>query len=355
MRKNTLLKYRFFSAGNIKRLILVNLLVFLPLLTFFYSAVKLVPLLIRYIDSINISVLEADPSYAKLALIVVSKGQGEGLTQFDRVYVFKKSDFNTIRKFVFLSSFDKSSVEVLEEKSLAYGDIRKINGPITLRSPSGRDVVTFKIEDISEGNIEILFFNTKASRKGRPFFLYLTFLIVSFFLISGSIVGISDYTQRVVFHEAKRFGYLFRSIKNNFFQSVIISCLIFVVIGAVAANIYFYIFVLSTDISVIIAAINFWMLIFFLFILLWVYPLYVLSNEDTIWRVIKKSLFLSFDNFDFTLAALFYFFVLILSSFFTLFILPGPAGALSFLNTALKEISSRYSNTEIDLLSIKKL
>jgi hypothetical protein len=355
MRKNTLLKYKFFSAGNIKRLILVNLLVFLPLLAFFYSAIKLVPLLIRYIDTLNISVLEADPSYTKLALIVVSKGQGEGFTQFDRVYVFKKSDFNSIRKFVFLSSLDKSSIDVLEEKSLAYSDIREIYNPITLTDPSGRDVVTFKIEDISDGNVEILFFNTKAPRKGRPFFINLTLLIVSFFLITGSIGGISDYTQRVVFHEPKRFRYLFRAIKNNFFQSVIISCLIFIVIGAVTANIYFYIFVLSTDISVIIAAINFWMLIFFLFILLWVFPLYVLSNEDTVWRIIKKSLFLSFDNFEFTLAALFYFFVLILSSIFTLFILPGPAGTLSFLNTALKEISSRYRNPEIDPLSIKKL
>ena len=355
MRKNTFLKYRFFSAGNIKKLILVNLLVFLPLLTFFYSTIKLVPMLIRYIDSLNISVLEADPSYAKLAIIVVSKGQGGGLTQFDRVYVFKKSDFNSIRKFVFLSSFDKSSIDMLEEKSLAYGDILKINSLITLTGPSGRDLVTFKIEDISDGNVEILFLNTKPHGKGRPFFINLTLLIVSFFLITGSIGGISDYTQRVVFHEPKRFGYIFRSIKNNFFQSVIISCLIFIVIGAVAANIYFYIFVLSTDISVIIAAINFWMLIFFLFILLWVYPLYVLSNEDTVWRVIKKSLFLSFDNFEFTLAALFYLFVLILSSIFTLFILPGPAGTLSFLNTALKEISSRYRSTEIDPLSRKKI
>ena len=317
---------------------MVNLLIFLPLLTFFYSTIKLVPMLIRYIDSLNISVLEADPSYAKLAIIVVSKGQGGGLTQFDRVYVFKKSDFNSIRKFVFLSSFDKSSIDMLEEKSLAYGDILKINSLITLTGPSGRDLV-----------------NTKPHGKGRPFFINLTLLIVSFFLITGSIGGISDYTQRVVFHEPKRFGYIFRSIKNNFFQSVIISCLIFIVIGAVAANIYFYIFDLSTDISVIIAAINFWMLIFFLFILLWVYPLYVLSNEDTVWRVIKKSLFLSFDNFEFTLAALFYLFVLILSSIFTLFILPGPAGTLSFLNTALKEISSRYRSTEIDPLSRKKI
>jgi uncharacterized membrane protein YesL len=328
----------------------------IPLVVFSYSAIKLVPLLIRYIDSLNISVLEADRSYSKLALVVISKAKGgKGFSGHNRVYLFKKSDFNSIRKYIFLSSFDKSSADTLNEKSLAHGEITKLNSPVTLTDRSGKDLVTFKIEDISEGNIEILFFNTKARPKGTPFFIYLTLLIVSFFLVTGSLGGISDFTQRVVFHEPKGFGYLFRSIKSNFFQSVIISFILFVVIGAVAANIYFYIFVLSTDISVIIAAINFWMLIFFLFILLWVFPLYVFSREDTVWRVIKKSLFLSFDNFEFTLKALFYLFVLIVSSVFTIFILPGLAGAMSFLNTALKEISSRYRSVDIDPLSMRKL
>jgi uncharacterized membrane protein YesL len=335
---------------------MINLVALLPLIAFFYSAINLVPLLIRYIDSLNISVLEADQSYSKLAIVVVSKAEdGEAGSRYDNVYVFNKSDFNSIRKYVFLSSFDKSSAQMLREKSLAFGEIKKLNSPITLTDRAGRDIITFRIEDISEGKIEILFFNTKAQQRGRPFFLYLTFLIVSFFLVTGSLVGISDYTQRVVFHEPKGFGYFFKSIKNNFFHSIVISCILFVVIGAVTANIYFYIFVLSTDISVIIAAINFWMLIFFLFILLWVFPLYVLSKEETVWRVIKKSLFLSFDNFEFTLKALFYLFVLVLSSIFTVFIIPGLAGTMSFLNTALKEISSRYRSVDIDPLSIRKL
>jgi uncharacterized membrane protein YesL len=120
----------------------------------------------------------------------------------------------------------------------------------------------------------------------------------------------------------------------------------FVVTGAIAVNIYFYIFIISSDISVFIAALNFWMLVFFVFILFWVYPLLVLNRDESVWRVMKKSLFISFDNFTFTLRSLLYLLALLLVSCATAFIYPGFAGMLSFLNSTLKEISHRYSQNE---------
>lgn len=347
MIKDILLKFKFLSLNNIRKLILVNLMVMIPAVIFIYTAVQLVPMVIRYIDSLNISILEVSPEYRRLALVVVSKKPDDNLWHNVQAYLFDRKGFNSIRKHIFLSAFNEDSVNILQHKALASGEILHKNKPVTLRGNTGEKVVTFNIENVGEGNIEILFYNTGASPDRREVIFYSILMAVSFFLISGSFGGISDYTQRMVFHEARGFGYLLKSIRENFVRSVIISCIISVVIGAVAANIYFYIFIMSTDISVIIAAINFWMLIFFLFILLWVYPLSVLSKGESVWKVIKKSLFVSFDNFEFTLKALFFLFIMGVCSLFTLTILPGFAGSFSFLNTAIKEISSRYSKTEV--------
>lgn len=347
MTKGILLKFKFLSLNNIRKLVLVNLIVMIPVFIFIYTAVQLVPMVIRYIDSLNISILEVSPEYERLALVVVSKKPEDNLWNNVQAYLLDRKSFNSIRKHIFLSAFSENSVNILQQKSLAFGEIRYINKPVTLMGNTGEKVITFNIENVREGNIEILFYNTRASPDRWLVVFYSILLAVSFFLISGSLGGISDYTQRVVFHETRGFGYLLESIRRNFVRSVIISCIISVVLGAVAANIYFYIFIMSTDISVIIAAINFWMLIFFLFILLWVYPLSVLSKGESIWKVIKKSLFVSFDNFEFALNVLLILFIMVVCSLFTLSLLPGFAGGFSFLNTALKEISSRYSKSEV--------
>jgi uncharacterized membrane protein YesL len=163
-------------------------------------------------------------------------------------------------------------------------------------------------------------------------------------MLTGSLGGVSDYTQRVVFHEMKSFGYLVKAIRRFFWRSLLMSVFFTVVVGAIGTNIYFYI--VGNDMSVFIAAINCWMLLFFIFILYWVYPLLILNRDESIWRVIKKSLFVSFDNFEFTIDCLVFLSLMLIFSCATLFIVPGIAGGFSFMNSALKDVSYRYSQTD---------
>jgi|GEM_PF-1456328 len=346
MTKSTFFKFLFISLSNMKKLIVVNLILLVPLAVFCYTLVQLIPLVVRYIDSMNISVLYVHPDYNKLAVVVIGNRSNSAEQMDHQVYVFERKVLSPIRKYIFLSELKENSRQVLRQKSLAYGEVQYPKQTITLQGKDGQTVITFKVEDVREGSIEILFYNSLFPLPDRMVFLYTSLLIVSFFIISGSLGGISDYTQRVVFHETKGFSYLFKSIRKSFGRSVLICLFFSIIIGAVVANIYFYIFIMSADISVFIAAINFWMLVFFLFILLWVFPIFAMSGDESIWKVMKKSLFISFDNFDFTLITLLVLFLMGIISVLTLFIVPGFAGTFSFLNTSLKELSSRYSSPE---------
>ena len=51
--------------------------------------------------------------------------------------------------------------------------------------------------------------------------------------------------------------------------------------------------------SVFIAALNFWMLVFFLIALLWAYTLMILNRNESLFKVVKKSLYISFDNLEY--------------------------------------------------------
>jgi hypothetical protein len=290
----------------------------------------------------NISVLYAHPGYRGFAVVIISQAQSERKQRND-VYVFNRKLFNSLRKHIFLSDIEETSLRILQENALAHGEIQFPNQPITLENESGQKIISFTIENIREGTIEILFYNITNPKERDRVIINVIIMTFCYLIIAGSLVGINDYTQRVVFHETRGFSYLFKSIGRSFTRSFIISLFFSVIIGAVAANIYFYIFIMSADISVFIAAINFWMLVFFLFILLWVFPLSVMNRDDSIWKAMKKSLFVSFDNFTFTLRALLLLLFMGILSAVTLSIFPGFAGAFSFLNTALKELSSRYN------------
>jgi hypothetical protein len=296
------------SVSNFRRLIVVNVLLLVPTLVFLYTAVRLVPLVIQYIDSLNISVVQVNPEYGKLAFVVLSRKIGQNVLDKDKIFVFKKQDFNSIRKHIFLSSLDRRSLDVLQEKSISHGEITYNSQPVLLQGKNGYPVATLQVENVREGTIEIMFYNSELSIDHWQVMLYSILMAVSFLIVTGSQVGISDYTQRVVFHEARGLTYLFKSIRGSFLQSITISLLYCIVFGAVIANIYFYMFVMTTDFSVFIAAVNFWMIIFFFFILLWVYPLFVLNRGESILKVMKKSLYLSFDNFQFTLDSLLFVF-----------------------------------------------
>jgi hypothetical protein len=345
MTRGTFFKFFFLSLSNAKRLVVVNL-VFLPVLALFsYCFINLIPLAVRYIDSINLSVLQVNPAYDRLAIVVVGTDGGEVAGQ---VYVFKRSVLRSIRRYLFAEGFAGPGSRILREKAIAFGEIKQQKQVVTLRGEQGEPIVTIRADDVKPGSVEILFYRSRSPVRQNVILLYAGGLLAGFLLLSGSFCGISDYTQRVVFHETRGFSYLFRSIRRSFGRSLIISLVFSVIIGAVIANIYFYIFIMSTDASVFIAAINFWMLVFFLLILLWVYPISVMNRDESLWRVMKKSLFVSFDNFDFTLHTLLLIVPMGVLSAATVCLLPGISGVFSYLNTALKELSSRYSAMETE-------
>jgi hypothetical protein len=335
MTKNTFLKFLILSRSNIKRFLIVNLILLIPLLGFIYGLVRVVPYGIGYLDSFNISVVDVKAPYKKLAIAVVSGEDG-------RVYVFKRQDFNSARRYLFSYRDDSA----LEKIAVGYSNLPIFGESLTVRGKNEEPLLTLLVEGTKEDVIQILFFNSEKSLENSGLYLYGVMLFFSFIFLFGSLGGVSDFTQRVVFHETRDFGYLFRSIRRYFWRSLSTSLFFTVVIGAIATNIYFYIFIISNDISVFIAALNFWMLVFFIFILFWVYPFIILNRDESIWKVMKKSLFVSFDNFEFTLNSLLFLFIMLIFSCATLFILPGFAGVFSFMNSALKDISYRYTKPD---------
>ncbi|MFW6138924.1 MAG: hypothetical protein ACOC7U_07105, partial [Spirochaetota bacterium] len=221
-----------------------------------------------------------------MAVVVLypgSYGSEEG-----RVFVFKKRGFNSIRKHIFLDTGDKR-LRVLKENALGYREIPHYREYFSVRTEQGRHLAHIRVESLKRGVTEIVFPSGDKTTSPKMQLWYLALLCTSFTLLGGSMGGICDYTQRVVFHETRSFSYLFRAIERSFFKSLCISFFIFMVVAAIAANVYFYIFIISNGLSVFIAALNIWMFLFFVFILFWVYPILVLNREESIWKVMKKS------------------------------------------------------------------
>jgi hypothetical protein len=367
MTRSTLLKFRLITLSNVKSLVLINLLLIVPALLFLYTLVKIVPVVLRYIDTMNVSVLRTSPEYKRLAVVVFSPSvdrasvrdnvrRGTGIrwigrsavdrtsrdTSREMVYIFERVIFREVRKDIFQGNHEK-----LEDRSLGFSEVPLSSDSLVVRDKEGKQVMTLKIESVREGTVEVLFYRDTARISYQWVIIYSALLFFSWVAISGTLGGINDFTQRIIFHETKRLGYLFSAIKRHFARSLSVSLFFCVVMGAVAANIYFYIFIVASDISVFIAAINAWMFLFFLLVLFWVYPLLVLNSEESMWKVMKKSLFVSFDNFVYTLRSLGVLLIMIAASCLTLFVFPGISFCFGFVNTALKEISSRYSKLDV--------
>ncbi|MGQ9615407.1 MAG: hypothetical protein ACUVWJ_03290 [Spirochaetota bacterium] len=347
MTRGTFLKFLFLSQSNIKRFLIVNLLLLLPSGAFIYSLIRLVPVAKSYMNSSNVNVEHVSPEHEKLAVVIsINRSREEGEYDEGRVYVFDRRDFNRLRKHIFLRRNESHRDAILEENSLGFSDISFFASSITINDKSGNPLVALGLEDIGEDVLEILLINPNPVPGRTEIIVNLLLFIAGFTLTFGSLGGVSDYTQRVVFHETRDFKYFFQAVKRYFIKSFTLGLFFAIVFGAVVLNIYFYIFIISNDISVFIAAVNFWMLVIFIFIFLWVYPLFILNRDESIWKVMRKSLFISFDNFDFTFRSLLLVFLMFFISCFTVFIIPGFTGVFSFLNSALKDISYRYARLE---------
>ncbi len=341
MDRGTFLKFLYLSHSNLKKFIIINLILLIPLGVMVYSLSVLLPVALRYINSFSITVRDVSQDYEKLAVVLISEAGGT-----HGVYAFDRAQFNSVRRYIFQSPDEQRSQALLREKAIGYRDVPAYMRSISLADKSGRHLMDIFFEDSGKNVVEILFVNARKHYREDHIALFAILFVVGFTLFYGSLGGVCDYTQRIVFHEIRGFRYLFTSLRIYFFRSLFISVFFTIVIGAIVTNIYFYIFIITSDISVFIAAVNFWMLIFFIFILFWVYPLMILGGEETIWKVMRKSLFISFDNFQYTLDAVVFMFLMTLASCATCSLIPGTAGLFSFLNSALKEISYRYTGTE---------
>jgi hypothetical protein len=337
MTRGAFLKFLFLSRSNLKRFVFVNLLLLPPLIGLSFSMYHLVPRAAALLDSFNVAVQWVNEGYDRLAIAVVT---GER----DRVYVFKREDFNGVRRYLFSSPEENRGI--LEEAAIASGRVLLYGKPQTFVGKNGEPLVTLTLEQVKDNVVHVLFYKRDHVPKGPHLILYLGLFLGSFILLFGSLGGVSDFTQRVVFHEMKSYSYLFAAIQRFFWRSLLVSLFFVVVIGAIGTNVYFYIFIVAGDFSVFVAALNFWMLIFFLFILFWVFPLLILNREESIWRVMKKSLFISLDNFEFTMDCLIFTSLMFIFSCITLFSIPGITGFFSFINSALKDISHRYSHAD---------
>ncbi len=341
MDRGTFLKFLYLSHSNIKKFIVVNLILLIPLGIMIYSFSILLPVALRCINSFSITVRDVSQDYEKLAVVLISEDGGA-----HSVYVFNRSQFNSVRRYIFQSPNEEQSQARLREKAVGYHDVPAYMSSVSLADKRGRHLMDIFFEGSGENAVEILFVKTRKHHREDHIVLLAALFVIGFTLFSGSLGGVCDYIQRIVFHEIRGFRYFFTSLRKYFFRSLFISFFFMIVIGAIVTNIYFYIFIITSDISVFIAAVNFWMLVFFIFILFWVYPLIILGGEETIWKVMRKSLFISFDNFQYTLDAVVFMFLMTLASCATCTLIPGTAGLFSFLNSALKEISYRYTDSE---------
>jgi len=337
MNRSAFLKFLLLSQSNIRRFIFLNLMLLIPLSGLVYSLYVLIPQGIRYLDSFNVTVEWLHEGYDKLAITIATGDK-------DRIYLFTRKDFNRIRRHLFEG--DTQGHSALEEASLGYTKLHFFGEPHTILDKEGKPLARVHVEVVKNNVIQVFFFRRGSAIDRKGILFHIILFAASFLLLFGSLGGVSDYTQRVVFHEMKSFGYLLEAIRRFFWRSLLVSAFFTVVVGAIGTNIYFYMFIVNNDLSVFIAAINVWMLVFFIFILHWVYPLLILNRDESIWRVMKKSLFVSFDNFEFTLDCLSFLTLMLIFSCLTLFIVPGIAGSFSFMNSALKDVSSRYNQSD---------
>lgn len=339
MTRNTYAKFLPILTGNMVKFVLINAILLVPSLLALLALYRLIPALVRYVDSLDVSVTDVSPPHRKLA-VVIFWGRD------DRVYVFDKRDLGRIRTHLFMSGSSEESRLVLERTAAAAAGVERYRTPFPVYDKAGERLLTLQVKNVRESGIEFIFYN--GGRQDPPLTLvfYSIALAAGFLVVSGFLGGITEYTQRLVFHEVRGLSFLIASVRRYFFRSMAVALAIAAVLGAVAANIYFYIFMLSTDVSVFIAAVNFWMLVFFFIALLWTYPLMILNREEPLWSVIKKSLFISFDNLEYSLFALFTLLVLAGASLCTLTVFPGLAGGGSFLNNALKDLSARYNKPD---------
>lgn len=345
MTRMSLIKYLYFFKFNFFRLIMLNLIPLIPLGMMIFGLVNTLPSIIDYFNSMNMAVLEIDPVYQKAVFVVVTRDEDKSDSLAD-LYMFKSTDFNSLRKYFFIPPYDDDKITTLSKRAIGTATITFFGEPITVKDKNGASIATVWISKVGKGTIEVMTYKQRREWNQINFAEYISLFFIGLILFGGMLGGLSEFVQRMVYHETRKFGYIFTTMRKHFIKSLVITIFLVIIIFAVVANIYFYIFLFSNDVSVFVAALNLWMLVFFMFIFLWIFPLMVINSDESIWRLMRKSLFLSFDNFEYTIDVLLIVVVMVLSTVLTVGIIPGITGIFSFLSSSLKEISARYSKMD---------
>ena len=345
MTRMTLVKYFYFFRYNFSRLVLLNLITMIPLGMMAFGLYNTLPSIIDYFNSMNMAILEVDPSYEKAVFIAIARDDSKSDNITD-LYMFEPEDFNSLRRYFFIPPYNKDKAEFLGEKAIGTAVVTFFDESITVKDKEGNPIATVWLSKVGKGTIEVMNYRKRREWNQMSFSQYTVLFLVGLILFGGMLGGISEYAQRMIYHEVRKFTYVFRAIWKHFVKSLVISIFLFIIFSIVVANIYLYIFLFSNDVSVFVAALNLWMLVFFMFILLWIFPFMVINSNESIWRLMRKSLFLSFDNFEYTVDVLLFVGVFAVLSLITAGIFPGVTGIFSFLSNSLKEISARYSKMD---------
>jgi len=373
------LKFFELMKNNIGKFIVINLLFFVPLIIAVVGASRIIPLAVNFFDSLDVSVVEVSKDYDRLVLVIyylpagvdedkhgfffkLFRKTGEesrSLSDSENVieeknperkikglaYLFDRRVFNRVRKHLFMSfsgdPLSNAHAKLLKKVAISFKSINSFDKPVEMRDRNGNLVMRLMVEPAGEGVAQIFFYKSRRFIN-IPVYFSIVLFTVGFLLLAISIGGITEFTQRLVFHENRRFSYLFEAMRRHLIHSLVISLFMTLVLTAIITNIYFYMFVMGNGTSVFVAAINVWLFFFMVLIFIWVFPISVINPEDSIVNIFKKAIYLCFDNFNTSLDMFLILILQVVVSVLTLGIVPGISGIMAFLNSGIKEVSSRY-------------
>lgn len=369
------LKFFELIKNNIGKFLIINLLFFIPLVMLVAGASRIIPLGINFFDSLDVSIIDVNRNYGKLVMVVyyfpekesgrednffskifgktnkasesspVHKSAGEKNNVYGVAYLLDVRVFNKVRKHVFMSfsgdPLSNAHFKLLQKVAISVKSIDSFDKPLEFYDKAGHLVMKVMLEPAAGGVAQIFFYKSRRFLN-IPLYLSIVLFAGGFLILAVSIGGITEYTQRIVFHENRKFSYLFEAIRRHILHSLIISLILLLVLAAIIANIYFYMFVMGNETSVFVAAINVWLFFFMILMFMWVFPISVINPEDSIMNIFKKAVYLCFDNFTTSLDMFLILILEIIISTLTLGLIPGISGIMAFLNSGIKEVSSRY-------------
>ena len=130
------------------------------------------------------------------------------------------------------------------------------------------------------------------------------------------------------------FADFLRNLKTAWRAGLVMGCLLFLLFLDVTVILPFYLF-LESPVGLVFAAVIFWITIFALISFQFYFAVYSRLNKN-LYKALKKCMIISLDNTAFSLFLLIHNFLALLLSVVFVFLFPGPAGGLLYLDEALR-------------------